>query len=246
MAFQEQAESLRAKLHLAAVPKPVFAGLVTILLLVVLVSGVLVAGASGGETFEITRQETSAELDGLSEDAFVQQAAPPSSVGDVDDSTSVVIGEAQDTEPAKLCVHVDGCVGAPGVYYLNEGSRIIDAVQAAGGAGADAETAAVNLAEVVQDGQQIVIPSKGEGSNGLAAASSDGAASSGSSSGGLVSINRASAAELQTLKGIGEATAEKIIAEREANGPFKSIDDLIRVSGIGEKKLEALRDGLCL
>lgn len=245
MAFQEHAESLKAKLHLSTVPRPVFAGVVAVLLLVMLASIYLVASASNAGPFEVARPETSMEADTLPENSAGQQGAPARADDAAKGSLDVVIAEAEDAEPAKLCVHVDGCVGAPGVYYLDEGSRIIDAVQAAGGAGADANTAAVNLAEVVQDGQQIVVPSNNDEVGTLSSSSSP-ASPSPSPSSGLVSINRASAAELQTVKGIGEATAEKIIAEREANGPFASVDDLTRVSGIGEKKLETLRDSLCL
>ena len=132
---------------------------------------------------------------------------------------------------------------------------MIDAVTAAGGATEKARTDAVNLAQELQDGQQIVIPSRSESqatpSDGGPVAASGGAQGSGegaSSSGadGMVNINTATAEEFETLKGIGAATAEKIVADREANGPFSSIDDLTRVSGIGEKKLAAMRDRLCL
>ena len=146
-------------------------------------------------------------------------------------------------------------MASPGVYYLPAGSRVIDAVTAAGGATEKARTDAVNLAQELQDGQQIVIPSRSESqatpSDGGAVTASGGAQGSGegaSSSGadGMVNINTATAEEFETLKGIGAATAEKIVADREANGPFSSIDDLTRVSGIGEKKLAAMRDRLCL
>ena len=157
-------------------------------------------------------------------------------------------------EAMRVCIHVDGCVAAPGVYYLEAGSRVIDAVTAAGGATDEARTDAVNLAQEVQDGQQIVIPSRVDDQAASSGAADRTASSSSQASGGLspsgddglVNINTATAEELETLKGVGAATAEKIIADREANGPFKSIDDLTRVSGIGEKKLSAMRDRLCL
>ena len=157
-----------------------------------------------------------------------------------------------------VCIHVDGCVAAPGVYYLEAGSRVIDAVTAAGGATEKARTDAVNLAQEVQDGQQIVIPSRSRRSGGIppmgradrtasssSQASGDGASSFGRLTGSSTST-RPRRRSFETLKGVGAATAEKIIADREANGPFKSIDDLTRVSGIGEKKLSAMRDRLCL
>ena len=106
----------------------------------------------------------------------------------------------------------------------------------------------------MQDGQQIVIPSRVDDQAASSGAADRTASSSSQASGGLspsgddglVNINTATAEELETLKGVGATTAEKIIADREANGPFKSIDDLTRVSGIGEKKLSAMRDRLCL
>lgn len=175
--------------------------------------------------------------------------APPAADGE-----DVVLPAGGDATARRVCIHVDGCVAAPGVYYLEAGSRVIDAVTAAGGATDEARTDAVNLAQEVQDGQQIVIPSRVDDQAASSGAADRTASSSSQASGGLspsgddglVNINTATAEELETLKGVGAATAEKIIADREANGPFKSIDDLTRVSGIGEKKLSAMRDRLCL
>ena len=140
-----------------------------------------------------------------------------------------------------MYVHVSGAVQEPGLYELPEGSRIAAAVEAAGGFSEDAATDGVNLARVLFDGEQIVVPTIEE-----AAAGSTSEGSSTTSSSSLVNINTASASELDTLPGIGPATAEKIIADREANGPFTTIEDLKRVSGIGDKKYENLADLICV
>jgi competence protein ComEA len=146
----------------------------------------------------------------------------------------------------EVVVHVVGAVAAPGVQRLPTGSRVIDAVDAAGGAAPDADLSRVNLAAVLADGQQVVVLRPGEAPPAAAGAgpsgpgAADGAAGDGD--GALVDINRASAAELEELPGVGPATAEAIIAHRDQNGPFASVDDLLDVRGIGEVKLEQLRD----
>lgn len=249
MAFQDRAESLAERLHLCRVPRPVFVAIAVALALLVGLAGFAFATASPGG-FEVEAQaaaprehtEEGREVVGASGDPEGADDFPAAQA----DNVALSTGSEADR---RLCVHVDGCVAAPGVYYLAPGSRVIDAVSAAGGATEEARTEAVNLAQELQDGQQIVIPSRSdEVATGAAGTSSSEVQGSGggAASGGLVNINTATAQELQTLRGIGEATAEKIIADREANGPFKSIDDLTRVSGIGEKKLAAIRDGLCL
>ena len=134
-----------------------------------------------------------------------------------------------------IFVHVEGAVAAPGLLELSEGSRVYDAIQAAGGFAEDARHDAVNLARVLTDGEQIVVPSiQTDGGSDAASAASPGTTA------GKVNINTADAATLDTLPGIGASTAAKIVADREANGPFKTIEDLKRVSGIGDKKFSQL------
>jgi competence protein ComEA len=155
-------------------------------------------------------------------------------------------GSGSTAVSTEVVVHVVGAVAAPGVQRLPTGSRVIDAVEAAGGAAPDADLSRVNLAAVLADGQQVVVLRPGEAPPIAAEADPSGpGASDGASSGGdgaLVDINRASAAELEELPGVGPATAEAIIAHRDQNGPFASVDDLLDVRGIGEAKLEQLRD----
>ena len=138
--------------------------------------------------------------------------------------------------PAPLLVHVVGLVREPGVYELAEGSRVIDALKAAGGPKRDAELSALNLAAPLTDGQQVIVPRASDVEAPTATAPGAEAASA------LVNINTASAEELDTLPGIGEVLAAAILQYREEHGPFTSVDQLVDVSGIGEVTLEELRD----
>ena len=155
-------------------------------------------------------------------------------------------GPGSTVPSTEVVVHVVGAVLAPGVQRLPTGSRVIDAVEAAGGAAPDADLSRVNLAAVLADGQQVVVLRPGEAPPTAAGAgpadpgAADGAGGEGD--GAPVDINRASAAELEELPGVGPATAEAIIAHRDQHGPFASVDDLLDVRGIGEAKLEQLRD----
>lgn len=146
-------------------------------------------------------------------------------------------GEA--TEPALVVVHVDGAVGAPGVYELATGSRVADAVELAGGLTEKADTSTLNLALVLTDGEKVYVPEEGEAAPQVSTGET-------SSSGGLININTATADELETLPGIGEATAAAIIEDRESNGPFSAPEDLMRVSGIGEKKFARIEGMICV
>jgi len=141
--------------------------------------------------------------------------------------------------PASITVHVVGEVRHPGVYQLVGGARAIDAVNAAGGLLGDAEQSAVNLARVVADGEQIAVPREGDG---VAAATGGGGAQAASPGSGKVDINSATAEQLDALPGIGPATAAKIVSDRTSNGPFRNVDDLMRVPGIGPSKFDALKD----
>jgi competence protein ComEA len=148
-----------------------------------------------------------------------------------------------------VVLHVLGAVAEPGIVELPLGSRVVDAIAAAGGPTDDADLAAVNLARVVVDGEQLRLPAVGEVLPGAAGPTdsvggtgSAGAAGSGVAADGRININTADAAGLEQLPGVGPAIAARIIAWREQNGPFRSVDELSAVSGIGEKTLDGLRD----
>ncbi|MBF4576357.1 helix-hairpin-helix domain-containing protein [Frondihabitans sp. VKM Ac-2883] len=139
-------------------------------------------------------------------------------------------------------VHILGRVRKPGLYEVPSTARAVDVVAAAGGFQNDADQAALNLARTVTDGEQIVVPRVGESPPPLPPAGSDSPASGTGTA--LVDLNTADEAALETLTGVGPATAAAIIAWRDEHGRFESVDDLLDVTGIGEKKLEKLRDGV--
>ena len=137
-----------------------------------------------------------------------------------------------------LDVHVDGAVRRPGLYRVPEGSRVAAALEVAGGPSRRAEVAAVNLAAPVEDGQQVIVPRRvpaGPAAAGGAAAGAPGAP---------LSLATATADQLDELDGIGPKIAERILAFRDRNGGFRSLEQLREVEGIGEKRFEALKESL--
>lgn len=189
------------------------------------------------------------ESDGVSfdRDATSVERADTGSAGASDDGDP-----SSDSKKAiaasEVYVDVDGAVVTPGVYRLREGARVAQAIDAAGGLTPEADVAGLNRASKVVDGQKIYVPHVGEQQTvDVVAGSGPGEASAGASvASDLVNINTANASELQTLSGIGPSMAQSIIDERTQNGPFTSIDDLMRVSGIGEKKFAKIKDCICV
>ncbi len=165
------------------------------------------------------------------------QAAPAASVPLTGDGTDAATRSEGGPSGEELYVHVLGAVEKPGLYVLDLEARVVDAVAAAGGTTADADLTAVNLARVVDDGEQIVVP--------VAGATSDVPGGEAPPPGDdRVDLNTADQAALETLPRIGPALAERIISWREENGRFASVDDLLAVPGIGEKLLAGVRDGV--
>ncbi|MFF1880052.1 ComEA family DNA-binding protein [Pseudarthrobacter sp. NPDC058196] len=145
-----------------------------------------------------------------------------------------------------VVVHVAGAVGSPGVFRLRQGSRVDDAIAAAGGPAADADVDRLNLALVLEDGQKVQVPKVGEP---LPAAqgtgSADGPETAGPAAGtrhpgGKINLNTASMAELDTLPKVGPVLAQRIVDWRKDHGPFKSVEELDAVDGVGPKMLESL------
>lgn len=172
----------------------------------------------------------------------VEASLPMASVS----ATTAAMTPAADTPESSgsaaevVVVHVAGAVLAPGVVTLPAGSRVHEAVTAAGGLAPDAVADAVNLAAIVADGQQVYVPHAGEGVGGPASTATP--TGSGSGPTGPVDLNHATAAELEVLPGIGPATAAAIVAHRDQHGPFASVEGLLDVPGIGPARLESLRE----
>ena len=147
-----------------------------------------------------------------------------------------------------VIVHVAGSVLAPGVYELDAEDRVHAAIAAAGGPTSTADLNGLNLASAVVDGQRIYVPEVGEvdpstvPSGGIVDRSEQTAGDSGPLVSGPIDLNTATEAELETLRGVGPATASAIVEDRERHGPFASVADLERVPGIGPAKLAAIAD----
>jgi competence protein ComEA len=167
-------------------------------------------------------------------------APAPSAPGPGSRSTAGSGSVRLEPRPATVAlVHVAGAVRSPGVYRLRDGERVQDAVRRAGGPRAGADLNALNLAAKVADGQQVVVPRRGTaGAAGVAGA---GTGEPGGPPQAPISLNSATAEQLDTLDGVGPATASKILEYRRQHGGFRSIDDLGEIPGIGPKRLAALR-----
>lgn len=149
-------------------------------------------------------------------------------------SSEAPVGASEAVEPEQVVVSVVGEVERPGLVTLGKGARVADALLAAGPK-PEADLLSLNQAQLLADGQQIVVLAVG-------AALPPSPVSGAAPGSGLVSLNTASAQELTQLPGVGEATAEAIVAHREANGPFTAVDGLLDVKGIGPAKFAAVKD----
>lgn len=203
------------KLGFARASRPMLIGMAVVLAMAAVAVTHVLSGAAATNDFEITSSEV------------------PTLETSVEPASEVVF------------VHVSGEVQNPGLYQMDSGSRVADAVNAAGGFTDSADESSCNLARIVSDGEHILIPSTEE--TAMAKAANDGppVAVTGAST-APVNINTATAEQLETLPGIGSSTATKIISDRESNGPFQNVEDLARVSGIGQKKLESLEGLICV
>lgn len=167
------------------------------------------------ETFDTT-QNTSEEVQGTSQDG----------------KSDVTVSE--DTVEALIGVDVSGAVAHPGVYYIPEGARVCDAIEAAGGFTEEAVSSQINQARVLADGEQIIVPDTSTDEAGGEAAD------------GRVNINRADKGTLMTIPGIGEAKADAIIAYREEHGSFQSVEGLMEIPGIKEGVYNRISQYVCV
>ena len=165
-------------------------------------------------------------------------------------SKSVTAGDALPDSnvvvPQFLTVHVAGAVKSPGVYRLRQGARVNDGVEKAGGATTSADLDSVNLATLVNEGEQIYIPKRGEKPRTITSRPQLSVGDAGTNrvtgevTARVININLASATQLEQLPGVGPATAKAIVAYREKNGAFNTVEDLLKVRGIGPAKLSEI------
>ncbi|MDZ5670361.1 MULTISPECIES: helix-hairpin-helix domain-containing protein [Bacillus] len=167
----------------------------------------------------------------------VKQAVPTETV-----NTEVKQEAGKDESSEAIVIDIKGAVQHPGVYEMRTGDRVSQAIEKAGGTNEQADEVQVNLAEILQDGTVVYIPKKGEETAGQQGAG--GAVQSGGGKGELVNINTATVEELQGISGVGPSKAEAIIAYREENGRFQTIEDITKVSGIGEKSFEKIKSSI--
>ena len=173
-------------------------------------------------------------------EANVEEGLDPPNVEEgLDPPSEANVGESLDSPDKTIFVHVCGAVVSPGVYEMSEGNRIFEAIEQAGGFTKEAHAQAINLADKVVDGQQVVVPTEEE-----AKLSPQLPVSADESEQGLININTADQARLQELSGIGEAKAKGILNYRESNGRFNSIEDIKNVSGIGDKLYEQIKENI--
>ena len=181
---------------------------------------------------------------GENDEIIVEQVGEP--------ETELQIGETgiagSDSEEAvsmsstaiKLVVDISGCIKTPGVYEIADGTRLHEVIELAGGLTKEADIDAINQAELVTDGQKILIPAKAEEYN------SGNKSQEMTTTSDKININTADSSSLQEIPGVGPATADKIIQYRDANGRFQSIEDIRNVSGIGDKTFEKMKDKICV
>ncbi len=213
-------------------------------LLAILLVLVLTGCAPQGK--EIVLTDNALDSVSVTEQTSIAQEEKENNEESSAESTS--LAENIDKKPSSIFVYVCGAVEKPGVYELPDGSRIVDAVEASGGFLETADKTYVNLAAMLEDGVKLLIPTVQETSEAdsqidtFDKENSSFGGSSDNDGSGLININLATKEELTNLPGIGDATAEKIVDYRQIHGSFKSIEDIMNVSGIKDKLFSKIKD----
>jgi competence protein ComEA len=221
-------------------------GLALAVAVAVLLFGLRVGWASTEGTVLAPGGGSRAGPAGLSAGSVPVGTGPGATTGAGVPSSSPVASPGASGVTGGVVVHVVGQVRRPGLQRLPPGSRVADAVDAAGGATGRADLARVNLARVLVDGEQVVVPAPGVPDPPGVPAPGTATRPPGSGGGGTVSLNTADLAGLDTLPGVGPVLAQRILDWRSEHGRFTSVDELGEVSGIGEKLLEQLRPRVTL
>jgi len=161
-------------------------------------------------------------------------------------STESSIAATTESKNQEWFVDVKGAVKKTGMYRITQGMRLMDAIDLAGGFTAEADQNQVNFSKLLNDQEIIYVPKVGEEIPTITETPQQGTSTAASGTTQKININTADATELQQLSGIGEKKAADIIKYREENGSFQAVEDLTKVSGIGEKTLENLKDSITI
>ena len=161
-------------------------------------------------------------------------------------NTNEIIESSNNEEKTIIKVHIDGQIKNRGVVELEEGSRLVDAIEKSGGLTEEADTSNINLADILQDGEKVYIYSKQEVEELKSIGKLNEEIDNTTKKDNKININTATQAELEEITGIGPSLAQKIIEYRESNGKFKDIEELKNVSGIGDKKFESMKSQITI
>ncbi len=191
--------------------------------------------------YALTKSDNALNIDTRASSVAGDAVLPTVEPTDIPDLMTEKVFESTSTE---ITVYIAGCVNEPGVYTLKSGSRLIDAVEFAGGLSEEADHNAINLAMRIADEGMYVVPKVGEAA--VVSKEITSLAESSTMIGGKTNINTAVMQELEALPGIGPSKAEAIIEYRQSNGCFSCVEDIMNVSGIGPKTFEGLCDMICV
>ncbi|MGO3148013.1 MAG: helix-hairpin-helix domain-containing protein [Leucobacter sp.] len=237
----EESPSLRTRLT-RAMSVPAVVGVAVFIVVLVATALIVLRGISADTAQSSTEAQALARMDSTEEQPI--DLANSGALGDDAGTSSAGTTGESGASASSVMVHVVGEVQRPGVVELTAGSRVIDAIAAAGGANDQAGLGGVNLARVVADGEQILVPDAEAAAELTASGVTQipEAPLTGGSTTGMINLNHATAEDLERLPKIGPALAARIVEWRESHGGFKNIEQLLEVSGIGAKTLEQFRD----
>ncbi|WP_025028831.1 helix-hairpin-helix domain-containing protein [Caldalkalibacillus mannanilyticus] len=206
--------------------------------ILLIIIGILIAGSVAYSLLKTDEEEKSYITDGENQDFSFERKE-----NSMIDSQVVVSTPLEEDHEERIMVDIKGEVKKPGVYELLAGDRVIDALEKAGGTTEAGTTEYLNLAQKLSDGMVVYVPTQEELAEGKVPLGSNGSnLNPSSSTSGKISLNQGTAKELESLPGIGPSKAQAIIQYREQNGPFKKVEDLLNISGIGPKVFERVKD----